>query len=158
MRSRRSRSFTNCKDSDIAGQIASEYGLRPNVEDSGVTLPYILQHNQPDLEFLSIRARRIGYEVAVEDRDLLFRSRHIDASPALTLHREVELLSFRPRLSTLGQVTELEVRGWDPAQKKEIVGRGAAGDVPMLMAGSASGPADLVPRLRPCCAHETPQR
>src|SRR4029077_11110865 len=54
MRSRRSRSFTNCKDSDIASQLASDANLRPRVEDSGVTLPYVLQHNQTDLEFLAM--------------------------------------------------------------------------------------------------------
>jgi phage protein D len=140
MRSRRSRSFTNCKDSDIASQLASEANLRPNVEDSGVMLPYVLQHNQTDLEFLATRARRINFEVVVSDRDLHFRPRKIDNSAALTLHREVELLEFRPRLTTLGQVPQLEVRGWDPAKKQEIVGRAGVGDEPKLMAGSSSGP------------------
>jgi uncharacterized protein len=140
MRSRRSRSFTNCKDSDIASQLASEAGLRPKVEDSAVTLPYVLQHNQTDLEFLAMRARRINFEVVVTDRDLLFRPRKIADAAELTLHREVELIEFRPRLTTLGQVPELEVRGWDPAKKQEIVGKAGIGDEPQLMAGSNSGP------------------
>ena len=141
MRSRKTRSFTNSKDSDIASQVASDAGLRPKVEDSGVMLPYVLQHNQTDLEFLAMRARRINFEVVVQDRDLLFRPRNISAAAELTLRREIELLEFRPRLSTLGQVPQLEVRGWDPAQKKEIVGKASAGDEPKLMAGSNSGPA-----------------
>ena len=140
MRSRRSRSFTNCKDSDIAGQLASEANLRPKVEDSGVTLPYVLQHNQTDLEFLITRAQRINFEVVVTDRDLLFRPRKIAGAATLTLHREVELLEFRPRLTTLGQVPQLEVRGWDPTNKREIIGRAGVGDEPQLMAGSTSGP------------------
>lgn len=141
MRSRRSRSFTNCKDSDIAAQLASEANLRPKVDDSGVKLPYVLQHNQTDLEFLAMRARRINFEIMVSDRDLLFRPRKIADAAELTLHREVELLEFRPRLTTVGQVPKLEVRGWDPAKKQEIVGRAGAGDEPHLMAGSKSGPA-----------------
>jgi len=140
MRSRRSRSFTNCKDSDIASQIASEANLRPKVEDSGVMLPYVLQHNQTDLEFLMMRARRINFEVAAIDRDLLFRPRKIADTAELTLHREVELLEFRPRLTTLGQVPQVEVRGWDPTKKQEIVAQAAIGDEPRLMAGSSSGP------------------
>ena len=140
MRSRRTRSFTNCKDSDIASQVASDANLRPQVEDSGVTLPYVLQHNQTDLEFLATRARRINFEVAVKDRDLLFRPRKTTEQATLTLHREVELLEFRPRMSTLGQVPQLEVRGWDPAKKQEIVGKSGVGDEPGLMAGSHSGP------------------
>jgi phage protein D len=140
MRSRHTRSFTNCKDSDIASQLASEANLRPSVEDSGVTLPYVLQHNQTDLEFLATRARRINFEVVVSGRDLHFRPRKVDDSATLTLHREVELLEFRPRLTTLGQVPQLEVRGWDPTKKQEIVGRAGVGDEPKLMEGSSSGP------------------
>jgi uncharacterized protein len=140
MRSRKTRSFTNSKDSDIASQIASDAGLRPQVEDSGVTLPYVLQHNQTDLDFLLTRARRINFEISVKDKDFVFRPRKISDSPELTLHREVELLDFRPRLTTLGQVPGLEVRGWDPARKEEIVGSAGVGDEPKLMGGSRSGP------------------
>jgi phage protein D len=140
MRSRRTRSFTNCKDSDIVSQIASEANLRPQVDDSRVTLPYVLQHNQTDLEFLAMRARRINFEVGMKDRDLLFRPRKIADKSELTLHREVELLEFRPRLTTLGQVPQLEVRGWDPTQKREIVAHAGVGDEPRLMGGSNSGP------------------
>jgi phage protein D len=141
MRSRRTRSFTNCKDSDIASQIASGANLRPQVEDSRVTLPYVFQHNQTDLEFLAMRARRINFEVSVADRDLIFRPRKIADTAELTLHREVELLEFRPRLTTLGQVPQVEVRGWDPSKKQEIIGQAGVGDEPRLMGGSNSGPA-----------------
>jgi phage protein D len=140
MRARKTRSFTNCKDSDIVNQIASDVGLRPQVEDSGVNLPYVLQHNQTDLDFLLSRARRINFEVSVNDKDLVFRPRKISDSPELTLHREVELLDFRPRLTTVGQVPGLEVRGWDPAKKEKIVGTAGVGDEPQLMGGSRSGP------------------
>lgn len=139
MRSRRTRSFTNCKDSDIASQLASDANLRPQVEDTSVTLPYVLQHNQTDLEFLNARAKRINFEVAMTDRDLIFRKRKTADSPELTLHRAVELLEFHPRLSTLGQIPQLEVRGWDPASKKEIVGSAGPGDAPALMGGSRLG-------------------
>ena len=141
MRSRRTRSFTNSKESDIASQIASESGLRPNVEDSGVTLPYVLQHNQTDLEFLMARARRIDFEVVVQDKDFLFRARRITDAASLILRREVELLAFQPRLTTLGQVPRLEVRGWDPAGKRAIVANAGSGDERGLMAGRLSGPA-----------------
>jgi uncharacterized protein len=142
LRARRTKSFTQCKDSDIASQIASGAGLRPQVQDSGVMLPHVLQHNQTDLEFLAARAHRIGFEVSVRDQDLIFRPRAFDGAETLTLHPEVELLEFHPRLSTMGQVPQLEVRGWDPAQKKEIVGRASAGDEGRLMSGSDTGPSE----------------
>lgn len=148
MRSRRTRSFTECKDSDIASRIAAESGLAADVQDSNVRLPYVLQHNQTDLEFLGERARRMGWEVTVDDRSLRFRSRPTDRSPVLTLHREVELLEFRPRLSTLEQVSEIEVHGWNPQDKREIVARATVSDVARPM-GSTSGPATVRSAFEP---------
>ncbi|MGM9489718.1 phage late control D family protein [Ideonella sp. YS5] len=146
MRACRTRSFTQCKDSDIAAEIASAVNLRPNVDDSGVTLPYVLQHNQTDLEFLSGRARRIGFEVWVRGDELLFRRPAHTAEPVLTLMPQADLLSFRPRSSTLRQVTQLEVRGWDVTNKREFVGRGQGGDEPSAMAGVDD---DQVPQAGP---------
>jgi phage protein D len=140
MRTRKTRSFTNCRDSDIASQIASEANLRPQTEDSTVTLPHVLQHNQTDLEFLQLRARRIGFELSVRDRDLYFRPRKIDQSAEITLRREVDLLEFYPRLTTLGQVPRLEVRGWNPARKEAIVASAGPGDETKVMGGTRSGP------------------
>jgi uncharacterized protein involved in type VI secretion and phage assembly len=41
----------------------------------------------------------------------------------VSLEWGVTLKSFRPRLTTIEQVSEVEVRGWDPKQKREIIGR-----------------------------------
>jgi phage protein D len=127
-------------DSDIAAQIAGEASLSPRTEDSSVTLDYVIQHNQTDLEFLQERARRIGYEVLVEDRTLLFRPRPHEESETLTLNRGVELLEFYPRLSTLGQAEEVEVRGWDPREKQEIVATADAAEAGDSMDGDTLGP------------------
>ncbi|SAK63031.1 Phage late control gene D protein (GPD) [Caballeronia calidae] len=138
-RERKTRSYTNVKDSDIASRLAATAGLTPQADDTKVTLPYLLQHNQTDLEFLLSRARRIDHEIVVDDRTLIFRPRRIDRDAALTLRREIELLDFRPRMTTMGQVEELLVKGWNAKDKKEIVGRAGTSDVKSLMAGKASG-------------------
>ena len=143
MRQRKTHSFINLKDSDIASQLAHQSGLDPRVEDSKVKLPYVLQHNQTDLEFLLWRARRIDYEVVVEGRTLLFRPRKIEKTAKLVLRRDIELLEFHPRMTTMGQVEELTVRGWNPKEKKEIVARSTAGDLSTVMGGTASGPSNV---------------
>jgi phage protein D len=143
MRQRKTKSFINLKDSDIASQVAQQANLKPQVEDSKVKLPYVLQHNQTDLEFLLARARRINYEVVVQDKVLSFRSRKINTAAKLTLRRDIELLEFRPRMTTMNQAQEYIVRGWSPKDKKEIVGRSAAGDESTVMEGHASGPANV---------------
>jgi len=140
-RGRRTRTFVQQKDSDIAAQIAGEAGLTAQATDSAVVHDYVLQANQSDLEFLQERARRIHFEVVVEDQTFYFRPIANDAAETLTLTMESDLLEFRPRLSALRQVTEVTVRGWDPKQKTALVGSAKAGDEVSVMAGQSSGPA-----------------
>jgi phage protein D len=137
---RKTRTFLKMKDSEIAGQIAGDWSLSPDVEDTRVTLDYVLQHNQTDFEFLQERARRIGYEMVVTDSSLHFRPRKSDGSAVLTLSRDVELLDFSARLTTMGQVEEVCVQGWNAKDKKEVVAKSSIGDE-RQMGGSASGPA-----------------
>jgi phage protein D len=142
MGKRKSRTFLSMKDSDIAGQIAGDWSLSPNIEDTRVTLDYVLQNNQTDFEFLQARARRIGFEMVVTDKDLHFRPRQNEGSAAVTLRREVELLDFSARLTAVGQVEEVLVQGWDPKEKEKVVARSSVGDEPS-MGGSASGPSKV---------------
>ena len=143
LRGRSTRSFTQVKDSDIASQIAGDAGLTAQVEDTGVTLDYVLQHNQSDLKFLQQRARRIGYEVVVEDKTLLFRPRQNTTSEVLTLSWENDLIEFHPRLTTLEQVGKVSVRGWNIKDKEAVVAEAAAGSESSKMGGKTSGPSEV---------------
>src|SRR5215831_4790709 len=127
MGKRRAQTFLKMKDSDIANQIAGDWSLTPEVEDTRVRLDYVLQHNQTDFEFLQERARRIGYEMVVTDSSLHFRPRKSDGSAVLTLSRDVELLDFSARLTTMGQVEEVNVQGWNAKDKKEVVAKSSIG-------------------------------
>src|SRR6185369_9270293 len=84
--------------------------LSAQAEDTKVVHEYVLQHDQTDLELLAGRAHRIGFEVVVEGKILHFRPRKNDAGAALTLARDEDLVEFCPRLTTLGQAGEVEVR------------------------------------------------
>ena len=78
LRGHKTRSFVKMKDSAIARQIAAEAGLTGRVVDSKTTFDYVMQQNQTDLDFLRERARRIGYEVVVEDKIFYFRPPRIN--------------------------------------------------------------------------------
>ncbi len=138
-RGRKTRTFVGKKDSDIAAQIAQEARLDAQVEDSRVEHDYMLQANQTDLEFLQRRAHQIQYEVVVEDKTLFFRPVKNAESEILTLTFEDDLLEFYPRLSSMGQVSEVAVRSWNPKDKKEIIGRASTGDEVSKMGGQNSG-------------------
>ncbi len=140
-RGRKTRTFVQQKDSDIAAQIASEAGLTAQAEDSGTVHDYVLQANQTDLEFLHERASRIQYEVIVEDKTLSFRPVANAQGEVLTLTMDDDLLEFYPRLSSLGQVSEVTVRSWSSKDKKELISQAKAGDEVSTMGGQQSGAA-----------------
>lgn len=140
-RGRRTRTFLKKKDSEIAEQVAREAGLTPSATDSKVTHDYVLQANQTDYEFLVERASRINFEVVVEDKTLMYRPVANDEGEAVTLMADIDLEDFSPRLSSAGQVSDISVRGWDPKNKKEILGKAKAGDEVTKMGGKQSGAA-----------------
>ena len=138
-RGRKSRTFIQQKDSDIATQIASEVGLNAKVQDSKVTHDYVMQANQSDWHFLQARAQQIGYEVIVEGKILQFREIANANSPKITLSFLDDLLEFYPRLSVMGQVTNLTVQGWDTKKKEMISGKAKSGDEVSTMGGQKIG-------------------
>ena len=139
LRGRKTRSFVQQKDSDIAVILGGEAGLDVKAEDSQVRHEYVLQANQNNLEFLQERARHIAYEIVIEAQTLHFRPLQSFQAEVLTLTFEDDLLEFSPRLSAMGQLTEVEVRGWSPKDKQEIVANARAGDEVSTMGGQQSG-------------------
>ncbi len=138
-RGRITRSFTDIKDSDVAKKIARELGLKAKVDDSGLVHKYLFQRNQSNLDFLRDRARRIGYEINVDDGKLRFRKKATEKKEALELEYGNQLRSFYPRLTTIGQVSSLTVQGWDPLTKKPISFKAAKSHLGGAMGGKKHG-------------------
>jgi phage protein D len=139
-RGRHTRTFLKQKDSDIASKIASEAGLAIKATATSVSHEYMIQANQSDMDFLLMRAQRIGYELLIDGKQLVFGPVGSAAAAALTLTLGDELLEFRPTLSAAAQVTAAEVSGWGPKDKAEIVGKAAKADVSATGTGQ-TGPA-----------------
>lgn len=139
-RGRRTRAFLQVKDSQIAEQVAGTLALQPQVTDTGVVHDYVLQNNLSDIDFLAERARRIHYEVVVDDRTLLFRpvSNHLAETIAVEYMRDLKW--FNVRMSTARQVSDVTVRGWNPGSQEAILGVARVGAETTKMKGSQSGP------------------
>ena len=80
-RGRKCRSWEQVKDSDLATIIANDCGLQPDVDDSEMVLPYVAQNDVTDLKFLLERAKRIGFELRVEEKRLVFKKPDLSAEP-----------------------------------------------------------------------------
>ncbi|MEB3360469.1 MAG: contractile injection system protein, VgrG/Pvc8 family [Synechococcales bacterium] len=140
LRGSQTKSFVKMTDSDIVSQIARARGLTPKVKDSQVKQEYVLQHNQTDWNFIQSRAERIGYEVVIDNKTLYFQPCQNDSQKVLTLKFKETLSEFLPRITSMAQVEEVEVRGWIPKDKEEVVGKAAAGKEGSKMGGKTTGP------------------
>jgi phage protein D len=115
------RFYKNKTDGEIAKKIAKRLGLEEgNIKDPGERHNFLAQKNRYDIVFLLERARRIGYEVTVEDKKLNFQPSTDITRKQYVLEWGKSLIDFRPTLTTAKQVAEVKVKGWSPQQKKTI--------------------------------------
>jgi phage protein D len=137
-RTRKTRTFVNQTDGDIVGKIARDAGLTTGgVDDPGIAHDHVAQVNQTDWDFLEQRAAELGYETGMADGELYFRKASGPAAGGLGgmagsvagalgvgggLKFKENLIEFHPRLSAANLTPDVEVRIWDPAQAKVVVG------------------------------------
>ncbi len=126
MRGYHVRDFPNSSDSDIVTKVAAEADLSAKVKSTSPVHEYVFQDNETNLTFLQRRAAPLGYVLFADGKDLHFE--------APSSSREVELKwgkdglsSFRPRLTTLAQPTEITVLGWDENDKQVIRAQAGSG-------------------------------
>jgi Bacteriophage probable baseplate hub protein len=143
--------YRNKTDGEIAEEIAARWDMRAKVTTAGPVHPLVAQKNQDDATFLMERAKRVDCEffISLEEGtgeqvlNFVEREDGRDARPLRVYQFEWgrNLISFSPRLSTTGQVSQVTVRGWDSRAKKAIVYTARASDLPSSAAGDRSGPA-----------------
>ncbi|HEX5113621.1 MAG TPA: phage baseplate assembly protein V [Pseudonocardiaceae bacterium] len=121
-RVRRTRTFLNMTDSDIASRILRDAGITDvQVDASGTTHDHIGQCDQTDWDFLGQRAAEIGYELVMDAGTLHFRaSSAVSAGTPVALDFLDNLWVFRPRVTAGNLSPEVEVRVWDPLQAKVL--------------------------------------
>jgi len=140
----RTREFVDVTDGEIVATIARENGLVPEASSAPPERhEHVFQHNQTDLEFLRVRAARIGFAVWCEDTTLFFR--RAEDHPPIVLASppapgDLRLTRFHPRLSSSNTVQRVVVRGWDPGGR-EIVGVATA---PTILLTNGDPDPDLV--------------
>jgi phage protein D len=126
-RGRHVRSFQNLTDGDLVRKIAQEVGLQAKFGPASEVQPYLFQANQTNLALLQERARALGYFLYVEGKTLCCVPPTAEAPP-IALQWGGGLQEFRPRLTTIAQVSGVTVRGWDPATRQEIIGQAKQGE------------------------------
>jgi phage protein D len=140
---RRSRTYEQMTDADIASAIAGEHGLTPDTAADGPTYDVVQQLNQSDLAFLRERARLVAAEVWCDGDALGFKTRANRDGTAVTLVRGNELLTVECRADLAHQRTKVVVSGYDAADRATIEEAASADAVQAEAASGRSGPAVL---------------
>lgn len=99
-------------------------------------IPYVAQSSQYDIDFLFVRARRLGYVVCIREGDRKAKDKdkqktHLYFGPSdgrtpgareplYRLRWGASLIDFKPTLTTANQIKSVTVKGWDRTKKKEI--------------------------------------
>ncbi len=110
---RRSRTFEQISDADIASRIASDHGMTARVAVPGITHTAVYQHNQTDLEFLRARLSAIDAELWVEGNVLHAQSRSERHHGTVILRQGTELREFSVAADLTEQRSRVVVSGWD---------------------------------------------
>jgi phage protein D/phage baseplate assembly protein gpV len=117
-RTKESRTYLNKKAEDIVREVAGRSGLQVGTVDSTSTVhQHLQQSQQTDWDLCWSLAHMNGFEFAVSEGKVVFRKRKA-GSAAMTLTWKEDLLSFRPRASIVGQVSEVEVHNHDPKARQ----------------------------------------
>lgn len=133
-----SRTWSEASDSDAAHEIASFNNLAANIETTSEKHAQIEQNQESDWEFLKKLADRNHFELYVDElRTLHFGKPNDKADAVVRLVYGEGLMSFKPEANLAGQVSKVEVYGWDRNTKKPIVGVATAGQESGLSGKSA---------------------
>jgi uncharacterized protein involved in type VI secretion and phage assembly len=125
------KTYQNLTDSDLATQLAGEVGLDVGrVSATSVVHEHLAQVNETHFEFLTRRAREVDRVLLVTGSELHFAEQTEAADgPAPGDYSSRDRLQLVPggnverltaRLTAAQQVSEVEVRGWDPRRKQAI--------------------------------------
>jgi uncharacterized protein involved in type VI secretion and phage assembly len=116
------RTFKQTTVSDIARKMAGEHSLKVGTLATLPGGPAEERHQvgETDWEYLSRLVRDAGGELDVAAGALHIVDPSKTSSAVAELIYGQNLMRFRPRVSSLGQVAKVDVRGWDVQRKKAI--------------------------------------
>ncbi|NOT63605.1 MAG: phage late control D family protein [Acidobacteria bacterium] len=134
-----SRTWARAKDSDAAHEIASFNNINAKIDSTSEVHAQIEQNQESDWEFLKKLAERNHFELFVDERRTLHFGKPSDKADAVVrLVYGEGLLSFKPEANLAGQISRVEVYGWDRRARKQIVGIASTGEESGL-AGKSAG-------------------
>ena len=134
-----SNTWSKRRDSDAAHEIASSNNLSATIQDTDEQHAQIEQNQESDWEFLKKLADRNHFELYVDEQKTLHFGKPNDKGGAVVrLVYGEGLVSFKPEANLAGQISKVEVYGWNTKTKEAFVGVATAGEESGLSGKSAA--------------------
>jgi phage baseplate assembly protein gpV len=128
----KSRTLLDQSYGDAINTLVGESSLSATISGLPTTVhKYLVQHHRSNGEWIEDILQSVGAVMVWDDKKLkIDKLDALSTSPVLELDFSVDVDRYRFRGTTDAHVGDVEVRGWDVAQKKEIVGKAASSDRP----------------------------
>ena len=133
LRFRKSLTFTDKSDQQILNTVVGDAGLKLEWKHAkSITYKHVYQHNQSDMEFVRMRAARLGCHVWCEGDTIHIQEPDLQDEPLAKLkinepgggeEKQTSIKAFTPRLNSSHIVKTVTVKGWNPETKELIVGQ-----------------------------------
>lgn len=120
--------WEECTDAEIVEEIAEEYDLESDVDETPITYPTVENERDSDAAMLEQKLASRNddgngpFEVFARLDTLVFRAPRDTSEPTLELKYGESLRSFSPSYTEAQSLARVEVRNWSPQNKDDIVG------------------------------------
>jgi hypothetical protein len=141
-----SRTFTKKTDQAILSTVVGDAGLSLEYKHKkSITYDHVYQHNLSNLQFVLVRAGRMGCHVWCEDKKLFVKEPDLGQKSGvqLSVDKDGNLRKFQPRISNASVVKKVSVKGWNPETKELITGEAQAQSSPLGKENAVAACGDL---------------
>lgn len=138
MKTAHSKVWNKMKDSDVVRQIAGNYGLTAELDETTVTKKTIEQIGVSDYHFIRSLAMDNDRQFYVSASKLMFKKPKTSGTPLISLKYGKNLVQFTLTVDGSSQTSKVKVRGYD-VDKMEAI-ESIASSVTIIGNNSKSGP------------------
>ena len=115
---RKSRYFYESKDSDIFGELLSNYSIDSEIESTNHEHPELVQYNTSDWDFMVARAQANGKLCFVDDGKVTIAAPNMEQAEIETVTFGSSMLDFDAEIDARYQVKKVSSYGWNHADQE----------------------------------------
>jgi Rhs element Vgr protein len=104
-------------DSELMESLILAHGLTAKVTATTPSLPWIIQFNCSDWDFLVIRAQINGMLVLADGKNIAVKAPDFTQKPALSVTYGIDIMELQTEIDAATQWSGVQCSAWDPAQQ-----------------------------------------